>query len=771
MTVVTGTHWGRFEATAKDGRIESVRASSLDPEPSPIVEAVPSAVHHRCRIRRPAVRAGFLERGPAAGGQGRGVEPYVELSWDEAAALVAGELERVRAAYGNEAIFASSGWASAGSLHESRPVMARFFSMFGGFVDQVTNYSFGAASVIVPRIVGSMAPVIGPHDSWPSIARNTELMVSFGGMAPKNGQVNQGGTGRHEVREALRRARGAGVDFVSISPSRDDFAAELGAEWLPIRPNTDTALMLGLAHTLLDGGMHDAAFLDRCCVGFERFAAYLRGATDGTAKDADWAARITEIDAAHIRELAARMAGRRTLINASWSVQRTDHGEQAYWAVISLAAMLGQIGKPGGGFGFGYGAIAGIGMPRHRVPQPKLPVGDNPVARTIPTARFTDMLLDPGAEYDFNGRRQSYPDVKLMYWCGGNPFHKQQDLNRLLRAWQVPETIVVHEPWWNATARRADIVLPATTPMERNDIGASAFDRFYLAQKQVIPPVGEARNDFDIFADLAGRLGFGEAFTEGRTELDWLRQLYDVARQQAARQGHEMPSFDRFWEDGVLEFEPPVDAPVPFAAFADDPDAHPLKTPSGKIELYSDTIAGFGYADCPGHATWMEPAEWLGAALAATYPLHLLSNQPRSRLHSQMDCGSVSAASKVGGREPVRLNAEDARARGIADGDIVRIFNARGACLAGAIVTDGLRPGVVELSTGAWFDPEDAARIGSDDKHGNPNVLTRDKGASSLTQTCTAHTTLVEVERWGRTAPPVGAHEPPAFVAQGARMA
>lgn len=268
---------------------------------------------------------------------------------------------------------------------------------------------------------------------------------------------------------------------------RSDAAAALGAEWLPLRPNTDVALMLGLAHTLITENLHDRAFLDTYTVGFDRLRAYIVGESNGTPKDAAWAAAITQIPAETIRALARRMAAVRTMIAVIWSVQRADHGEQPYWMAIALAAMLGQIGLLGGGFGYGTGSM---GSPLARLPLLHMSAGANPVKAYIPVARFTDMLLNPGATLDFNGQRLTYPDIRLVYWCGGNPFHKIQDLNRLLRAWQKPETIIVHEPWWTPAARRADIVLPCATTLERNDIGASARDRFYFAMQQAIAPVG-----------------------------------------------------------------------------------------------------------------------------------------------------------------------------------------------------------------------------------------------------------------------------------------
>ena len=273
--------------------------------------------------------------------------------------------------------------------------------------------------------------------------------------------------------------------------------------------------------------------------------------------------------------------------------------------------------------------------------------------------------------------------------------------------------------------------------MERNDIGASGGDRFWFAMQQAIEPMGEARSEYHIYADLAQRLGFHEEYTEGRDEMEWLRHLYAQAAQRAAEAGPhsiELPDFDSFWEAGNVEFAPPETPQVLLKPFRDDPATNPLRTPSGKIELFSETIDSFGYDDCPGHPTWMEPIEWLGSEKAKRHPLHMISNQPRYRLHSQLDSGELSQSKKIAGREPVWINPQDAAARGIANGDLVRLFNDRGACLAGAYVTDELRPGVVQLSTGAWYDPLDAAEPNTLDKHGNPNVLTLDKGTSKLAQ-------------------------------------
>ena len=478
-------------------------------------------------------------------------------------------------------------------------------------------------------------------------------------------------------------------------------------------PNTDVALMLGLAHTLVSEGLHDRDFLDLYTVGFRKFERYLVGADDGTPKSAEWAAAITGIDAETIRTLARRMAATRTMIATSYSLQRGDHGEQTFWMTATLGAILGQVGLPGGGFGFGYGSMHGQGNPVTVYAAPALSAGTNPTGSFIPVARISPTSCSTGKPYTPSTARIASIPTRIIYWCGGNPFHHHQDLNRLIEAWRRPETIVVNEPWWTATARYADIVLPATTTLERNDIGASSRDRFVIAMKKVIEPVGEARHDYEIFRALARRTGIEAQFTESREEMDWLRHIYEVARQDAARVGVELPNFDAFWEQGHAESPRPAKAHTVLADFRADPAARPLKTPSGKIEIYSERIAGFGYDDCPGHPVWMEPLEWLGSEKARRHPLHMISNQPAGKLHSQMDFAGESLNLKIDGREPVIMHPDDAARRGIRQQDVVRIFNDRGATLAAAVISDGVRPGVIRLATGAWYDPTEPGRVGA----------------------------------------------------------
>ena len=249
-------------------------------------------------------------------------------------------------------------------------------------------------------------------------------------------------------------------------------------------------------------------------------------------------------------------------------------------------------------------------------------------------------------------------------------------------------------------------------------------------------------------------------FTESRSEQEWQRKIYDETREKSATLGVEIPEYEQFLEDGWFKVDPPKEPIVMLQDFRADPVKNSLSTPSGKIELFSKTVASFDYDDCPGHPAWIEPYEWLGSD-DKRWPLHLISNQPKTKLHSQIDHGSQSKASKVQGREPVHIHPKNASERNIKDGDIILIFNDRGACLGGVVLDPALRPGVIQMSTGAWYDPLDPAKPNSLCKHGNANVLTWDKGTSKLGQGPSAHSCLVEIGLYKSALPPVTAHEPP----------
>ena len=761
VEILTGSHWGAFHAKVTDGRIASLRPWDKDPRPSPALDGILDSVYSPTRIKYPMVRRAFLEQGTGADPAGRGDGDFVRVTWDQALDLVAKELVRVEQTYGPGATFAGSyGWKSPGKLHNCQNLLRRMMNLKGGFVNSSGDYSTGASQVIMPYVVGSLE-VYDQTTAWPVVVESTELMVFWGANPVNNCQIGWivPDHGAYVGLEALKKK---GTKVISIDPQRTETCTYLNAEWLAPRPQTDVAMMLGIAHTLYLEKLHDEKFLARFTTGFDKFLPYLTGEADGTPKTAEWAEAICGIPAATIKDLARRFAKNRTMMASGWSIQRQHHGEQAHWMLVTLAAMLGQIGLPGGGYGLSYHYANG-GTPAANSPVlsgitdgSKTSQGSDWLSSSgsssIPVSRIVEMLENPGKPFDFNGTRANYPDVKLAYWVGGNPFAHHQDRNRMVKAWHHLETFIVHDFQWTATARRADIVLPATTSYERNDIeqiGDYSLSAI-IAMKKVIDPVFEARSDYDIFAAIASRLGKGDAFTEGRTEMDWIRSFYEAAMIQARGQGMEMPVFDAFWNsDDALAF-PVTDVGTGYIQhkdFRDDPLLNPLGTPSGRIEIYSSAIAKMGYDDCPPHPTWMEPIERLGGP-TTKYPLHIDSSHPKYRLHSQLCGTALRATYAIAGREPCWINPEDAKTRGIADGDIVRVFNDRGQILAGARITEEIRPGVIRINEGGWFDPVDPRLPGSLDRYGDVNNLTVGIGTSKLAQGNCGHTAVGDVEKY-----------------------
>ncbi|WP_345711455.1 molybdopterin-dependent oxidoreductase, partial [Kineococcus glutinatus] len=486
----SATHWGAFSARRRAEGVLDIHPHPADEAPSALLANLAAATAARGRVLRPHVRRGWWEDGPGPDAR-RGRDGWLTVGWDDVLDRLAAEFARVRDRHGNAAIFGGSyGWGSAGRFHHAQSQVHRFHNAIGGCTRSVATYSHGAAEVLLPHLVGDLAPLENPT-SWSVVAETTELLVCFGGLPAKNSAVSYGGTTRHVVPAALRRMRERGARFALVSPLRDDLAADLDVDWWPVVPGTDTALLLGLCSALVQESLHDEDFLRRCCTGVEEFLDALRGGDDGVAKTPEWAAGITGVDAGRIRRLARDMATSRTLVTVSWSLQRARHGEQPVWAALALAALLGQIGLPGGGFGHGYASTGGVGRPVRRHALPTLPQGANPVRGRIPVARIADALLHPGEEYDFDGGRRRYPDLRLVHWCGGNPFHHHQDLARLREAFTRPDTVVVHEPFWTATARHADVVLPSTTPLERDDVSAARYDDHLLVMERVHEPLGE----------------------------------------------------------------------------------------------------------------------------------------------------------------------------------------------------------------------------------------------------------------------------------------
>jgi biotin/methionine sulfoxide reductase len=741
-------HWGAFTAVTENGRLLGCEPFFADSNPSPMLQSIPQLVYSDKRIRQPMVRRSWLKARENSDRTLRGREDFVAVDWETALDLVAQENQRVRERYGASGIFTGSyGWSSAGRVNHARTLVRRFYFSGGGGVDQVGNYSWGAAQFFLPYVIGTYMPLTGRVTDWPSVIEHAEVVLAFGGLALKNAQVASGGAGEHTLKPALEQLVRKGTRIINVSPMRDDCPDWVNADWIAIRPNTDVALMLALGYEIERLGAADGDFLNSHCVGYPQLRTYLLGESDGVAKTPAWASTITGVPEARIAELARQLIGKRSFITCSYAVQRAHRGEQPYWMMIALSAMLGQPGLPGGGFSFGHGSMNSVGNPRIDTPAPQLPTGPNPAKLAIPVARICDMLLQPGENYAFQGQTHRYPDIHLMHWAGGNPFHHHQQLNRLVAGWQRPDTVIVQDIVWTPAAQMADIVLPVTTSLERNDIGGSSRDRFVFAMQQAIAPQHQARNDFDIFADLAERLGYRERFTENRNEMEWIAHLYQQCGSAQQQKGVQWPDFDAFWQRGYAEIPASEHDYVFMADFRRDPQTHPVQTHSGKIELFCQTIADYQLDDMAGHPEWRAPQEWLGSEQAQRFPLHLISVQPSDRLHSQLDATPNVQANKTAGHETLWMHPQDAASRDIKDGEEIEVYNPRGRMLAGVRLNDGLTAGVVVISTGAWFDPGFGGDWQPMDRAGNPNVLTLDIGTSSLTQGPNAMSCLVEIRK------------------------
>ena len=762
--VINASHWGVFKARVEGGRFVSTVAHSIDKFPSAMIEALPDQVYSPTRIQYPMVRRGFLEKGHKSDRTERGNGEFVRVTWDKALELVAGELSRVKETHGNSSIFAGSyGWRSSGLMNNCFNNLHRMLNLHGGFINDVNTYSTGAIRVIMPYVIGGS---FYTTSAWPGTLKNTELMV-FWGSDPAVCSKISFSVPDHEGFDYLKEYKKTGKPSIVIDPVRTRTAEALGSEWIAPRPGTDVAMMIGVAHTLLAEDLHDKEFLSEYAVGFEQFAEYLTGKKDGTPKTAEWASEICGVDADTIKKLARTMSKKRTFLTMGWSIQRQHHGEQGPWMAFTLGCMLGYIGQPGGGVDFNY-HYDSSGTPKATAPKfPGFPAGKavKGMPAPIPVSRVPWCMGNPGKEYEYNGKTYKAPDIRLVMWTGGNPMHHHQDRNQHLKLWQNPETIIVNEINWTQTARHADIVLPATTSYERNDLSTVGNGGGGLvAMKQIVKPMFEAKSDFEIYRAISKRLGFEDEYTDGMDEMGWVRHIYGLGEKDAKKKNIALPDFDTFWnEKNVLEFEETEEAKnfVMFAKYREDPLLNPLATPSGKFEIFSRRIEKYKYDDCPPHPTWMEPVERLGGAKSDKYPIHVTTSHPDDRLHSQLDNTWLRHKYEVQEREPVWINSKDAKARGIQSGDVVRLFNDRGQILGGAVVTDHVRPNVVRMCEGGWYDPAEPGVAGTLCKHGDVNVLSVDMGTSQLAQGNIAHTNLAQVEKFEGKLPAITTFTPP----------
>ena len=698
-------------------------------------------INHPDRLNYPMKRVGK-----------RGEGKFVRISWQEALDTLADRLKSVVTQYGNEAVHINySSGIVGGNITRSSPSaspVARLMNCYGGSLNQYGTYSTAQIACAMPYTYGSN------DGNSTSDIENSKLVVMFGNN-PAETRMSGGGITWY-LEQARERSN---ARMIVIDPRYTDTAAGREDEWIPIRPGTDAALVAGIAWVLINEDLVDQPFLDKYCVGYDEktlpasapknghYKAYILGdGPDGVAKTPEWASQITGVPADKIIKLAREIGSTKpAFISQGWGPQRHANGEIATRAISMLAILTGNVGINGGNSGAREGSYS--------LPFVRMPTLENPIQTSISMFMWTD-AIERGPEMTalrdgVRGKDKLDVPIKMIWNYAGNCLINQHsEINRtheILQDDKKCEMIVVIDCHMTSSAKYADILLPDCTASEQMDfaLDASCGNMSYVIfADQAIKPRFECKTIYEMTSELAKRLGVEEQFTEGRTQEGWMRYLYEQSRKAIP----DLPDFDTFRQQGIYKQRDPQGHHVAYKAFREDPQANPLTTPSGKIEIYSQDLAKIA-------ATWELPEgdvidplpiytpgfENYNDPLTAKYPLQLTGFHYKSRVHSTY--GNVDVL-KAACRQEMWINPIDARKRGIANGDRIRIFNDRGEVHIEAKVTPRMMPGVVALGEGAWYNP-DASRV---DQAGSINVLTTQR-PSPLAKGNPSHTNLVQVEK------------------------
>lgn len=702
-------------------------------------------MNHPERLKYPMKRVGK-----------RGEGKFIRISWDEAYDEIANNLKRVIKEYGNEAVYINyaSGIVGGNITRSSPPasMVMRLMNCYGGSLSYYGTYSTAQISAAMPYTYG------GNIGNSPSDIANSKLVVMFGNNPAETRMSGAGVTYHLEHAREVSNAK-----MVVIDPRYTDTAAGREDQWLPIRPGTDAALAAGLAYVLITENLVDQPFLDKYCVGYDEktlpasaprnghYKAYILGqGDDGIAKTPEWAAKITGIPVDKIVKLARDMGMiKPAYICQGWGPQRHSNGELASRAIAMLAILTGNVGISGGN--------TGARESTYTMTIERMPVLTNPVKTKISVFTWTDAIargIEMTALADgVRGKDKLEVPIKFMWNYAGNCITNQHsDINathKILQDESLCEFILVIENFMTSSAKYADILLPDLMTTEQEDLipNDSAGNMGYLIFGQpATKSKFEWKSIYEMLTEIAKRLGpdVEQAFTEGRSQSDWMKYLY--AKMQA--KDPALPSYEEMRQMGVYKRKDPQEHFVAYKSFREDPQANPLKTPSGKIEIYSENLANIAASWTLKKDDVISPLPIYSAgfeawndAMSKDFPLQMIGFHYKGRTHSTYaNIDLLNAAC----RHEVWMNPIDAQQRGIKQGDIVKVFNQRGEVRLPAKVTPRIMPGVTGMGQGAWHE----ANMNGDrvDYGACANTLTTLR-PSPLAKGNPQHTNLVQIEK------------------------
>ena len=679
----------------------------------------------------------------------RGEAKFERISWDEAYQLIADNWQRILKNYGPDSVYINYATAQQTSVSGSN-CWKRLANLTGGYLNWKGSYSSAQITAAFPMTYGRKVA------SSPTEIAHAKLYVSFG----DNLSVTRisGGSMSWQFLQAIEKNH---VKTIVIDPICTDTVAGKVNQWIPILPGTDAALCEALAYEFITHNWVDQEFLDKYCVGYDEktlpksapkngdYKSYILGKADGVAKTPAYASAITGIPEETIIALAREMGTTKPVFVAQGlGPQRLANGEETARAIAMLPILLGQVGLPGTSSGMEECGTDWwpIGIPR----------GNNPVKASIPSFMWTEAILrghEMTATHDgVKGVDRLKNDIKMVINSGGNILINQHSdcgrTDKILRDTSKCEFIVVCDNMMTASCRYADVLLPDTLGNETEDLvgnGDSMGETAFITPiHKAVNPQWEQRSTWEICRGITEKMGLEAAYTEGRTQRGWIEWAYEQNR----KQNPELPDFKTFWATGPHQLLHLKWDRIAFSDFRADPAMHPLKTPSGKIEIYSEQLAKIA-------ETWTLPKgdvitalpkfvrtwEMAGDPKAKTYPLQCYGYHGHGRVHSSFhNLPWVREAHP----DRVLVNPVNAEERGLFEGQKVRVFNDRGAIEIAVHITPRIIPGVCALPQGAWYRP--VKKNGKTvDIGGCINTLTSPR-PSPLAKGNPSHTNLVQIE-------------------------